>query len=203
LRLSAMCRGIVLGIGLLLSTFTVVAETSDASVEAVWKPQRATFVYAGHTTFYTCSALEQKLTLVLRVIGAHDDIEFDRRECKTHGTARLHVRFKSPIEATAENIRAITTYDGEQALTARLNGIHLPTAEDLERFPASWKEVSFAGDRRLRLSAADCEFVDHVRRQLLPHLAARVITNRIFCTPGAHAIRPPRFVISTLVADVK
>jgi hypothetical protein len=177
------------------------AANPEAPIEAVWKPQRATFVYVGQTTFYTCSALEQKLTLVLRVIGAHDDIVFDRRECNTHGSTRLHVVFKSPIEATPDNIQAITTYETEQSLIARVNGAQLPSAEDLERFPASWKQISFATDRKLRMSAGDCEFIEQVRRQLLPHVSARVITNRVFCTPGAHAVRAPRLVVSTLVAD--
>lgn len=173
------------------------------SIDAVWKSQRATFVYAGQTTFYTCSALEQKLTLVLRVIGAHEDLTFDRRECKNNGRARLHVTFRSPIAATPENIRALTTYDTEQEIVARLNGVTLPTAEDLEHFPASWQSVSFAIDRRLRLSPADCEFVEHVRKQLLPHVAAQVVENRIFCTPGAHSVRAPNLKISALVADAK
>ena len=172
----------------------------EPDVDAVWRPQRATFVYVGHTTFYTCGALEQKLTLVLRVIGAHEDMSFDRRECKHGGRARLHVAFKSPVEATPENVRALTTYDTEQEIVARLNGVTLPSAEDLERFPASWQAISFANDRRLRLSAADCEFVEHVRKQLLPHISARVIQNRIFCTPGAHAVRAPTLKVSALVA---
>ena len=176
---------------------------AEEPVEAVWKPQRATFAYFGHTTFYTCATLEQKLTLVLRVIGAHEDIEFDRRECRANGPTRLHVRFKSPIEATDENVRALTTYDAEEILVAQLRATELPTAADLERFPASWKEISFANDRRLRLSASDCEFVEHVRRQLMPHLEARVVANRIFCTPGRHAVRAPHFVVSALVAEAK
>jgi len=190
-------QAIVFVVGLCCTLTLQAADT----IEAVWKPQRATFVYVGQTTFYTCVALEQKLTLVLRVIGAHEDIEFDRRDCRPGGSPRLHVRFKSPIEATDDNIRALTTYDAEEVLVAQLRTIELPTAADLERFPASWKEISFASDRRLRLSAADCEFVEHVRRQLVPHLSARVVTNRIFCTPGRHAVRAPRFVVSALVAE--
>jgi hypothetical protein len=191
----------IAAMALLLSS--VSAHGGEMPIQAVWKPHRATFVYVGHTTFYTCAALEQKLTLVLRVIGAHDEITFDRRECKTHGPTRLHVVFKSPIEASAQNIQALTAHDTEAQLIARLRGQQLPTAQDLASFPASFQQVSFSGDRRLRLSAADCEFVDHVRRQLVPHLEARVVLNRIFCAPGAHSIRPPRFVISTLVADVQ
>jgi hypothetical protein len=181
--------------------FPLGLAADEARIDAVWKPQRATFVYVGQTTFYTCGALEQKLTLVLRVIGAHEDIAFDRRDCQNGGRTRLHVMFKSPIEATPDNVRTLTTYETEQEIVARLNGVALPSATDLERFPASWQEVSFANDRRLRLSAADCEFIEHVRKQLLPHISARVVENRIFCTPGRHAVRAPTLKISALVAS--
>jgi hypothetical protein len=174
---------------------------AESSIDAVWKPQRATFVYVGQTTFFTCEALQQKLTLVLRVIGAHEDMTFDRRDCKNGGRTRLQVTFRSPIAATPENLRALTTYDTEQEIVSRLNGATLPTAADLEHFPASWQQISFAIDRRLRLSASDCEFVEHVRRQLLPHIAAQVIENRIFCTPGSHAVRAPNLKISALIAS--
>ena len=181
----------------------VAAGGEEGTIQAVWKPQRATFVYVGHTTFYTCRALEQKIARVLEVIGAHEDIVVDRRDCSEDGAMRLYVEFKSPVEATAQNVQALTTYDAEAELVARVQGVRLPTAEDIPRFPAEWKEVAFVRERRLAMSAADCEFVEQVRRQLLPHLAVRIITDRIFCTPGTIGFAPPRLTVSTLVAAEK
>jgi hypothetical protein len=41
--------------------------------------------------------------------------------------------FESPLEATEENLRELTTYDSRKLLLARTRGVSLPTAQDLER----------------------------------------------------------------------
>jgi len=190
----------------LLSTALLLplSSTADApSIEAVWKTQRATFGYAGETTFYTCAELERKLMVVLRVIGAHEHMVIDGRDCDIGGRTRLQITFKSPIEATPENVRALTTYGTEQELVARLNGVALPSAENLERFPASWRVISFTTDRRLKLSAADCEFIEQVRKQLLPRISGRVLKGGGICSPGSHAVRAPTLKFSALVADTR
>jgi hypothetical protein len=168
------------------------------TVEAVWKPQRVVFVYNGQTTIYTCKGLERKLETVLRALGAHESVEFERSECVQGQGARLYVAFKSPIEATEANVRDLTTYSTEEQLAARLNGTVLPSAEDLVRFPAVWSEVSFARDRRMRMSAGDCELVESIRRQLVPRMSAQVTRDRLFCTPGSLGISPPKLVVSAL-----
>jgi hypothetical protein len=181
-----------------LSLVAFVASAAEP-IEAVWKPQRVTFAYAGHTTHYTCYTLEQKLKLVLKTLGAHEDVTVDRTRCSDFSGAQLQLSFRSPVAATIENIRLITTYDAEEVLAARLNNHQLPSAEDLPRFFAVNQEVSFAHDRQLKMQAADCEFADHVRRQLLPTLGARVVTNGLFCTPGYPAISRPRLTVSVLL----
>jgi hypothetical protein len=192
--LSAVRIGFALAL-LLATTFASAAEP----IEAVWKPQRITFVYSGHTTHYTCHTLEQKLKSVLKTLGAHEDIAIDRTSCSDFTGAVLHVEFRSPVAASIENIRLITTYDAEEVLAARLKRQTLPSAEDLPRFSAVYQEVSFARDRQLKIKASDCEFVEHVRRQLLPSLDVQVVTSRIFCTPGYPNITPPRLIVSVLL----
>ena len=96
------------------------AETE--AIEAVWKPQRVVFVYNGYTTIYTCRGLERKLESVLRALGAHENVEFERSECVEGHGARIYVTFKSPIEATEANVRELTTYSTEEQLAARVTG---------------------------------------------------------------------------------
>lgn len=187
-----------IGFALVLSLVAAVAGAAEP-IEAVWKPQQITFVYSGQTTHYTCYALERKLKLVLQALGAHEDIVVDRTACSDIAGARFHVSFRSPVVASTENIQLITTYDAAEVLAARLNKQTLASAEDLPRFSAVYQDVSFARDRRMNLQSADCELVEHVRRQLLPTLAARVVTNRVFCTPGYPSITRPRLIVSVLL----
>lgn len=194
-------RWLVAGVLSMQVLFVGAARSAEtATIEAVWKPQRVTFVYRGHTTVYSCGGLKRKLETVLLALGAHEKVVFERSECVPGHGARLYVTFKSPIEATEENVRALTTYTSEEQLAARVTGTTLPAAEDLVRFPAVWSQVSFARDRRLRLTPGDCELVESIRRQLLPRLSAHVTTNRVFCAPGTVDIGPPKLVVSALTA---
>jgi hypothetical protein len=185
-----------------LCAFTLNAIASEASIDAVWKPQRATFSFVSSTTFYTCDELEHRLKRVLIVLGAHEEMYVDRRECSSNGDMRLHITFMSPIEATSENVRALTTFATEEHLVARLKGIELPAAEDLRRFPAEWQAISLSNDRRLRLRATDCELMEQIRRQLLSHLAIRDVSRRLVCSPGNFS-RPPPLTMSALVASAQ
>jgi hypothetical protein len=185
-----------------LGGLTLTASASEASIEAVWKPQRATFSFVSPTTFYSCGELENRLRSVLIVLGAHEEMVVDRSQCSRDGGMRLHITFMSPIEATSENVRALTTLATEEHLIARLKGIELPAAEDLRRFPAEWQSVSISNDRRLRLRASDCELIEQIRRQLLSHLALRNVSRRLVCSHGNFA-RPPPLTMSALVASAQ
>jgi hypothetical protein len=183
-----------------LSALALNAMASDAGIEAVWKPQRVTFSFISTTTFYSCGELEHRLRSVLIVLGAHEDMVVDRRQCAPDRGMSLHFTFMSPIEATSENVRALTTFATEEQLIARLKDIKLPEAEDLRRFPAEWQSVSLSSDRRLRLRASDCELMEQIRRQLLSHLQLRKVSRRLVCSHGNFA-RPPPLTMSALVAS--
>ncbi len=176
------------------------AASQSGALDSVWKAQRITLSYRGSTTFYTCDLFERNVRLAMNVLGAHPHMLLDRSHC-TSREIRLTVTFKSPIEADEKNLRELTTYSAQHELVARLNGVSLPSAADLQRFPAEWSEISFAGNPRLRLTASDCEFVDNLRRQLLPHIRVRVVSNRLFCSPGSLAIAGPKLRVVALVAQ--
>ena len=130
-------------------------------VEAVWKPQRINFVYRGYSTLYSCSGLQDKLEKILTTVGARDRVELRAYSCDDAlSIARFQIALASPVEATPENVQELTTYDARDELIARVRGEQLVSAEDLQRFPAVWKTISFArsrempaGARRLRAGA--------------------------------------------------
>lgn len=181
---------------------TAVADASadGESVQAVWKPQQMNFEYRGYSTTYSCRSLEDKLELILRSVGAREDVQLNGYACDEQmGIARFQILLQSPVVASEENIRELTTRDAKDELVARVNGEKLPSAADVPRFNAVWKTVSFARDRRMRLERGDCELVQQLRRQILPRMSVHIVKDDVRCSSGTGNVGPPRLIVSALV----
>lgn len=188
---------------LTLSTLRPALAQTEAQGEvtqAVWKRQDVIFVYRSDTTYYNCSALQDKLRQILTHIGARRDVIVQPHACIDEaGVVAFKVTLHSPVPATEENVKALTTYDSQDVLTAKIRGERLPPADELPRFAAEWREFSFARDRKLRIAAGDCDLVQQMRRQILPKLAVNV-THEAHCNSVAPNLGPPRLTVSALVA---
>jgi hypothetical protein len=184
--------------------FAADTPANGGQVEAVWKAQSVNFEYRSSGRLYACSALEGKLRMILLRLGAREGVQLRRYSCnELIGSARYEVLLESPVEATAQNIRDITTYDSEDELVARVRGVPLPTAEDVQRFPAAWQTISFARDRKLPLDAGDCALVHQIRTQVLPKMSVQVTKDNLDCTWAMGSVARPRLAVSALVpADV-
>jgi hypothetical protein len=160
-------------------------------VEAVWKVQSLNFAYSGYATVYSCDALlSARDTLRIRSLGCTDMV--------SHG--RMEITLESPVEATPENIEALTTYDSKQELVARVRSEHLASAEDVQRFPATWRIVSMKGDRQLKIGPSDCELVEQLRRDVLPHMSIRFDYDRLRCSTVFGNVGQPQLRVAALVA---
>jgi hypothetical protein len=186
---------------------SVAARTPDPPsralqiVEAVWKVQSLTFAYSGYATVYSCDALLAKVRGILQGLGARDTLRIRSMGCTdmvTHG--RMEITLESPVVATPESIEALTTYDSKQELVARVRNEHLASAEDVQRFPAAWKTISMTRDRSLKLGPSDCELVEQLRRDVLPHMSIRVEYDRLRCSPVFGNIGQPQLRVAALVA---
>ena len=74
--------------------------------------QSLSFAYSGYATVYSCDALLDKVRVILQSLGARDTLRIRSCGCTdmvTHG--RMDITLESPVEATPENIQALTTYD--------------------------------------------------------------------------------------------
>ena len=171
----------------------------DAVVQAVWKPQRMNFVYRGYSTLYSCRSLQQKLEKILMSVGARGGIELRTYSCDDElAIARFQIALTSPVEATPENVQELTTYDARDELIARVRGERLARAEDLPRFPAVWKTISFARSREMRLEPGDCELVQELRRHVLPRMSVQIVSDRVRCSAFGN-IGKPQLTVSALV----
>jgi len=172
----------------------------DAVIQAVWKPQRMNFVYRGYSTLYSCRSLQQKLQKILTTVGARGgSIELRTYSCDDElAIARFQIALTSPVEATQENVEQLTTFDNRDELIARVRGERLANAEDLPRFPAVWKTISFARSREMRLSPGDCELVLQLRQHILPRMAVQIVKDQVRCSEFGN-IGKPQLTVSALV----
>lgn len=196
-RLTDFARAAVL----LLAAGVASAQTQpdESVVEAVWKPQRMNFVYRGYSTLYSCRGLQDKLEKILTTVGARDSIQLRAYSCDDElAIARFQIVLTSPVEATPENVQALTTYDTQDELVARVRGERLASAEDVQRFPAVWKTISFARSREMRLAPGDCELVDQLRRHILPRMSVQIVNDQVRCSQFGN-IGKPRLTVSALV----
>ena len=139
--------------------------------------------------------------MILQSLGARDSLRIRSLGCTdmvTHG--RMEITLESPVEATPENIEAITTYDSKQVLVARVRNEELVHTEDVHRFPATWKTVSMSRDRNLKLGPSDCELVEQLRRDVLPRMSIRVEHERLRCSAVFGNIGQPQLRVAALVA---
>lgn len=178
----------------------VMANPSEEEVTAVWKAQQLNFEYRGYNTMYSCQSLEDKVEIILRTVGARDNVRLQSYVCNEQiGIARFQISMQSPVIASEENIRELTARDSKDELVARVNGVQLASAADLERFPAVWKKVSFARDRYMRLERGDCELVEQLRQQILPRMSVQIVKDNIRCSSAMGNIGSPRLTVSALV----
>lgn len=198
LRNRIMCSGLA-GIAMLFAMSANAAELPHDDIVAVWKPQRLVFNYRSEGRHYSCGTLEYKIKTILNHLGADDRLELKNFSCHDLASfARFEVVMHSPVEATEENVRAITEYDSEDQLVARVQGVALPSAGEIETFPAIWASVSF---RKLDLDAGDCALVQQLRRQILPKMSVQVTKDirGVDCSQELNGISGPQLTVLALV----
>jgi hypothetical protein len=105
----------------------------------------------------------------------------------------------TPIEATPENVTAVTSYSSETRLAARLNKVRLPTANDIGRFAAEWRTVELNRNRRLNLEGGDCELLEGLIAQVFPRLSVRVAKQRLNCSHGGGSRLRPVLHVAALM----
>jgi len=175
-------------------------DEAGSSVEAIWLVQSFDFDYSSSRFVYACAPLRDKIAAILEAVGARPGVAMDIR-CTGDflQTVRARIELAAPVAATAENVRAATTFDDHAKLLARSLRVPLPTANTIERFPATWRTISLGHQRQLRLEYGDCELLRGISAQLFTKMAVRP-TVKLHCIEGA-VYRAPRLEVVALVRD--
>jgi hypothetical protein len=173
-------------------------ETTAMPTEAIWRVQEFDFHYrAAQGHFHSCEALHDKISGIMESIGAGSvivQIACNRDTLVDRVDARVATAM--PVPATSASIAEATTFDTEQQLVARLRQTQLPTPATIERFPAEWREVALTSINGVRLGPEDCDLLQDLHEQILPHLASvRVVRKKFSCAIPAR----PVLVVETLM----
>jgi len=172
-----------------------------APVDAIWRVQEFDLHLRTADRYHSCSSLHEKITGILTAVGAGSVVvALSCRNDQLTNEAFARVAAAAPVIASAENIEAATSFDSRQALVAKIRAVRLPSANDLERFPAEWRTVSIARVPSLHLGAADCELLQGMNEQIFPRLAIRVVRKRLSCDSQAiFAPSRPVLVVEALM----
>lgn len=164
--------------------------SSEAPVDAIWRVQRVDFVYKSRDVYYSCSALQSKIRAIMMAVGAHQHVtvSIDCLDGQFVNNAMARLIVALPTQATDEAVRAATTFDTRSQIAARLRRIQLPTANDIERFPAAWQTVLLTRNRALRLEPGDCDLLLGIYQQVFPRLSIFPSGKGLHCSgPGTRA----------------
>lgn len=160
----------------------------DEFTEAIWKVQQIDLRMRTGDSYYSCASLQSKIAAILNAVGAAKVVVNVSCQGAPTNYVWASVATTTPVPATPANVRAATTYDGRAQLIARLREATLPTANDVEVFPARWRKVSVVSIRRIGIGPGDCDLLRGLSEQIFPHLELRVVRKNFNC--GQQIIRP-------------
>jgi hypothetical protein len=148
----------------------------EPPLDAIWHVQTLPFEYRSLNTYYDCDALEQRVRSMLELMGARPPVVV-HTNCGEIPANQIHVQIivATPVPATEDNVRAATTFDPKDELVARMRQLSLPTAVDIERFPAQWQR------RHVRITQGDCDLMRDIHEQIVPKLSVRTLSKKVNC----------------------
>ncbi|MBI2993960.1 MAG: hypothetical protein HYY48_07270 [Gammaproteobacteria bacterium] len=138
------------------------AAFADA-LPGTWQAKQARFHFAGFTSQYTCDGLRSKVKVLLRSLGARDDVTI-RGGCggksfnEPQQSHNVVIGFSIPVLAEGQGLPG-------------------------ETFPAEWREVRWRANSPSGLDPGDCELVEQLREQVLTLFNPRDMKDESVCVP--------------------
>ena len=185
-----------LGLGL-VGVFASVAAHEGESVPATWKTQEVKYSYIAFTTAYDCDSAAQKIKAILKELGAHPNTKVSTSGCNFNRPSRNF--FVTITAATPIPSAEAQTTPADQSKQDLLKRLGVRTDLATEQFPAEWKTVDLAKNRRLDLRPGDCELMEGLSDHVLPKLGMKVTSQRLSCTPHTVGITTPQLTVTALV----
>jgi hypothetical protein len=163
-----LSRALGLALGLTLVAGAAAAVEPAAGQPGIWKTQSLDFAYMGFTDHYTCDGLYDRMRVVLRELGARNDMNVMSYGCIDADTTRRSLR-ENRFPSVKLDFAALYPQEAGAA------------AGDSAGVPGTWKSVNLVGPGKL--AADECELIEQVVREVLPHFAVRNVDKPRGCVP--------------------
>ena len=162
LKLGAMLYGVA-------ACFPLASTVTEELVSARWEIRQVEFRFSGFNTRYTCSGLRSKVKKLLKHFGAQNvrlagPCLGPRHEPQLFH--RLVLAFVVPVVANTHTSAAIAT----------------------DTFKAVWEGREVRTNRPRYIDGGDCELVEEVRRQVLPHFTVQDLDVGLRCPPHGRSL---------------
>lgn len=180
--------------------------TKDAAkiVSAVWVQHELTFMYMPLTSYYSCDGLRDKVSWLLKELGARPGFKVVARGCiealgpEVFPGVKIVAEF--PAEATPELLASLASEASKLELKARASGKPAPVAEATEQFPARVKRVDFRSGASSAdvLQNGDCELIEQLRDRAFGPLGVKVVADQMHCVPRQISLGAVRLSVEVL-----
>jgi len=188
-----------------LSTGAFAPAQADESVRAVWKVQEITLPYFGLTTHYSCDGLRDKMREILTDLGAREDFLVRIAGCTSlTGPERLPsvvMVLATAVPANDETTKMFASDPKRAELLARMQKAAKGgmTYSD-EPFDAVMKQVTLRSKDTVSPGASgNCELLEQMKRDVLPKIGAKVVSDNVRCTPHQGTPGNPTMTVEVLV----
>jgi hypothetical protein len=202
------------------------AALAEEQIPAVLKLHEVQFVYRSVANFFACDELRRDVAVILRAIGARDDVQVRVNDCELvllpdeRGSSwdrwhpespsdrfrnfdedqrqfsTVHIKVMFPIEATPEVMKEIDKDKSRRDLISRVTG-ESPAALDPIVFPAEHREVTLSRTT-LRLRPEHCELLEQMLPSLARQLHFKVIDKQLSCDRYGRAEFTPKVTVEVL-----
>jgi hypothetical protein len=203
------------------------AAVAEEQVAAVLKLREIQFVYRSVANFFACDELRRDVAVILRAMGARDDVQVRVNDCELvlipDATSRnwdrwgpadptdrfrnfdedqrqfstVHVKLMFPIEATPEVMKEIDKDKSRRDLISRVTGDPAAAHNDPIVFPAQHRQITLSRST-LRLRPEHCELLEQMIPSLARQLDFKVIDKQLSCDRYGRAEFPPKVTVEVL-----
>jgi hypothetical protein len=136
---------------------------SDQGISGEWRHHKVSFDYVGFTALYTCPGLEDRVTQILRHLGARHDVKVSARGCPGPYNAPSRTAW---VTADFYTLAPAAEPSGADTVTAR------------------WMPVELRPQRPYFMGAGDCELMQGMKDLITKNFSLRNIRYRTDCFPN-------------------